>query len=694
MKLKKRHSLSSRKKSDSIWNRSLHKNIPKLHGLSALLLFMFIIVVVIIFQLAGKIPGNILGLTDETSLYFPTSVDVESGIPFDVPVMLTAINSTVGVDLVAKFDPTQFQLLEVLPQASTSVFGTFAPLNNVGSFDSALVASRANSNGTVLFSALAIDKASGNFQLPFAGQLSRTGPLALLRFKSLQTASGTISMAYSPNSTTESNVVSVDTGKDILINVVPVKVTVRAPVTPTNTPTPSTTIAPTMTPAKTITPTPTRLPGSTPTVAHTPTSTPKPINTSIPTVGATPTPITPPPGGGVVAYSVKSSSDDVNQDGDAIFDTSSGTIWLGSGAATGKSLLGLRFQNVTIPKNSQISSARLKFYVPTSGWINLRVQLAAEKSGNSNSFSTSSKPASRVLTTSKVSHQSNVNWAAGSTILFDEMKSVVQEVVNQGTWNSGNAMSILVKNTSGVAWSRKFVTSYDGNPEKSPQLVISYIPPSGQTIPVPTATLTPTLVPVSTLPGAAQTSTPKPTSTQTPTYTPTPKPTNTHTPSPTTKPTSINTPTPTTNIVSVISNPSFESGGLSGWKTGYSIQVSSDAQSGGVGARISENSDYISQNIRTNLVAGKAYTFSVYVKVLTIGNSWGKPSLRIGKFEDMGTQEYGISEAVNSTSAGWQKLSITKTFSSSELSNNVFIGIKHFGFTGITVVDNFSATAK
>jgi hypothetical protein len=66
-----------------------------------------------------------------------------------------------------------------------------------------------------------------------------------------------------------------------------------------------------------------------------------------------------------------------------------------------------------------------------------------------------------------------VGWNANTWYAFNEMALVVQEIVNQAGWQSGNSLAIVLRNTGG-AWSRKWVYSRDGAAQFAPQLVIVY----------------------------------------------------------------------------------------------------------------------------------------------------------------------------------------------------------------------------
>ncbi len=195
------------------------------------------------------------------------------------------------------------------------------------------------------------------------------------------------------------------------------------------------------------------------------------------------------------AYQIASSTDDVNEDG-TTFTANASTLSLGNASSATASFAGLRFNNVTVPQGAVITSAILSVYSNQSQWITIKMSIAGELTANSPTFSSSNKPSQRGLTVNKVAHSSNSSWAANTWYALDEMAPVIQEIVTQAGWSSGNSLSIILKGT-GSAWGRKMVKSWDGSSAFAPKLTIVYT--SGAS-PTPTQTYTATaLLPTPTL---------------------------------------------------------------------------------------------------------------------------------------------------------------------------------------------------
>jgi hypothetical protein len=209
---------------------------------------------------------------------------------------------------------------------------------------------------------------------------------------------------------------------------------------------------------------------------------------------------------------INASTNDVNQDNSS-FDATGTTLWIGNGQSTTASYTGLRFTNVPIPQRATVTSAKLQFYSTQSQWNPIAIQLAAEATDNSATFSNSGKPSQRTVTAAKVNHISNIQWSANTWYTFDEMNAPIQEVINRPNWSNGNALSIIIKGT-GSAWGRKFLRSYNGAAATSPKLLLTYTIPTATPTPTPIPTPTPTIAPTAppTLaPTSVPTSTPLPT---------------------------------------------------------------------------------------------------------------------------------------------------------------------------------------
>ena len=196
-------------------------------------------------------------------------------------------------------------------------------------------------------------------------------------------------------------------------------------------------------------------------------------------------------GGGTTTttFQISASADDVNEDG-ATYDEALGLIWLGNGVDPA-SYLGLRFNNVTIPQGASITSAYLQFYSHENLWINVDLSIKAEASDNSVPFSSASRPSQRTLTTAQVNHSSSEPWTIDTWYDFNQMDTVIHEVVNRPGWQSGNSLSVILQGT-GSQFGRKIVKAYDNltDPALAPKLVVTHTQASQNTVNAQVATST------------------------------------------------------------------------------------------------------------------------------------------------------------------------------------------------------------
>jgi len=57
---------------------------------------------------------------------------------------------------------------------------------------------------------------------------------------------------------------------------------------------------------------------------------------------------------------------------------------------------------------------------------------------------------------------------------LNDIKTIIQEIVNRPDWQAGNTLSIVLRGTASGVWSRKFVKSFEAGASTAPKLVITY----------------------------------------------------------------------------------------------------------------------------------------------------------------------------------------------------------------------------
>lgn len=130
--------------------------------------------------------------------------------------------------------------------------------------------------------------------------------------------------------------------------------------------------------------------------------------------------------------------------------------------------IGLRFRNIRIPANTTILEAVLEFTVDEtdSGTTSLRIR--GENNTDAATFSSSENDITGRLKTS-----ASVNWSPDSWDTVGEkkqtvdIKSIIQEIVNQNTWSPGNALALIIDGTG-----KRVADSYDGSASNAALLKI------------------------------------------------------------------------------------------------------------------------------------------------------------------------------------------------------------------------------
>ncbi|MCX6873431.1 MAG: carbohydrate binding domain-containing protein [Verrucomicrobia bacterium] len=131
----------------------------------------------------------------------------------------------------------------------------------------------------------------------------------------------------------------------------------------------------------------------------------------------------------------------------------------------------------------------------------------------------------------------------------------------------------------------------------------------------------------------------------------------------------------------IIVNGDFESGAMAPWSNGMSpaspAPVAAAARSGQYGLEVTGLGPpaLISQEIQARLTAGPVYRFSAWIKLLEVSSSPGLPPIYIPHLSIyLGTDFFSpavIAHAINAVGQGWQKLEVSRSFTSTELQGTV-----------------------
>ncbi|MDR4481117.1 MAG: DUF4347 domain-containing protein [Nitrospira sp.] len=179
---------------------------------------------------------------------------------------------------------------------------------------------------------------------------------------------------------------------------------------------------------------------------------------------------------------VAAASDDAEEEGPT--GTTPNRMWLNSSdielvsdfqsPTAGVQKIGLRFTGMNIPVGATITNAYLVFRaIPAdSGMTNsdaTSLTLKGQLIGDAPTFTTTSGNISSRALTSASTAWTPTNWTTGLDYNSPDISSVVQEIVNQGTWASGNDLAIIITGTG-----HRASQAYDTDPATAAQLVVSY----------------------------------------------------------------------------------------------------------------------------------------------------------------------------------------------------------------------------
>ncbi|MEZ4662319.1 MAG: hypothetical protein R2911_32620 [Caldilineaceae bacterium] len=258
--------------------------------------------------------------------------------------------------------------------------------------------------------------------------------------------------------------------------------------TPTFTPTSAPTTAPQPTSAPTTQPLPTATLAAPPTIAPTAVSTvaPTPLPTDTPVAGpsaeptATPTPHTDQPALDpkqvvrILQIRVVQSEDDAEED------AAQGRVSLRSGDLElsenrdRPQVVGVRFQNVDVPPNARIINAYIAFQTDATGDRSTSLRISGEASFNARTFSDAPHDiSSRISTDAAVEWNDVPVWSAvREAHATPNLAPIVQEIISQTNWRTGNPMVFIIAGSG-----KRAATAYDGAADRAPVLEVEYTLP-------------------------------------------------------------------------------------------------------------------------------------------------------------------------------------------------------------------------
>ncbi len=137
-----------------------------------------------------------------------------------------------------------------------------------------------------------------------------------------------------------------------------------------------------------------------------------------------------------------------------------------------------RFTTVAVPQGATIDTAYISLREKTGlSGTTLNCYIDAEDADNATQITSQSDWESRARTTTRVAWDDIPGWSVDTWYNSPDIKAVIQEVVNRGSWSSGNAMNIFWSDYEDQrsdynAWREPY--SYDGGSASAPKLHIEY----------------------------------------------------------------------------------------------------------------------------------------------------------------------------------------------------------------------------
>jgi len=180
-----------------------------------------------------------------------------------------------------------------------------------------------------------------------------------------------------------------------------------------------------------------------------------------------------------IEVSVIATSDDAGNNNVA-YDEDDATYYLSTTDAGAFARCGWRFLGITIPQGATIDTGVLEFRGwTTSGFLGTSKSAVhgVDEDNASTWAETTNEPKDATLTDAFDTHE----WTGGDTSngvhfakRFDDIVAIVQEIVDRGGWESGNAMAFYTKdNGTGLGWHTSAHT-YDHVSIPAPKVTISY----------------------------------------------------------------------------------------------------------------------------------------------------------------------------------------------------------------------------
>lgn len=136
-------------------------------------------------------------------------------------------------------------------------------------------------------------------------------------------------------------------------------------------------------------------------------------------------------------------------------------------------LIGLRFQNVQIPRGATVTKAFIDFNSGADKSGSAKLRISGEAHDDSLAFTSVQKNISnRALTSAFVNWNNAGAWTTNEVYSSQDLIPIVQEIVNRPGWCGANSMSFIISENGHK--SLRHIRAYDDFPDKAPVLLVEY----------------------------------------------------------------------------------------------------------------------------------------------------------------------------------------------------------------------------
>lgn len=136
--------------------------------------------------------------------------------------------------------------------------------------------------------------------------------------------------------------------------------------------------------------------------------------------------------------------------------------------------IGLRFTDLTIPQGAPINSAFIEVLTRRTDNSNTSYEIEAEDADDAAPYTSSVGTVSgRDYTGDSVTWPANTQWNQGSFQRSPDISELVEDVVDRGGWEPGNAMSFSI-DSNATNGNRRRIRSFNESPGQAPRLVVEF----------------------------------------------------------------------------------------------------------------------------------------------------------------------------------------------------------------------------